>query len=101
MKRYGHTKLFEEFIYDPSTKQIERINFSYTDNGTFYSTYVYFDDKSRIKLSLDETNNELLTELKINMTIPRRLDSEHVDKVVKKVDDLGITCNWDDSFDPS
>lgn len=86
---------------------VDRINFTYTDRGRYYATYVFSKSEKgplggdrQVKIRDTKEVEKLLKKIGVNAKIPMRADGS-LDDICKKVERKGIECDWNDAFDPS
>ena len=87
--------------------EVKGANFTYTEQGSmFYGVYLYdvpqtanVQWKEKIR-SADEAT-EWIQSLGIQETVPRRYDTDTLDRIVKQLEDKGIVADHDDFFDVS
>ena len=87
--------------------EVKGANFTYTEQGSmFYGVYLYdvpqtanLQWKEKIR-SADEAT-EWIQSLGIQETVPRRYDTDTLDRIVKQLEDKGIVADHDDFFDVS
>ena len=96
--------LNEEEIYGFTVKGA---NFTYTEQGgLFYGVYLYdvpatANVQWREKIRSADDATKWLQSLGIQETVPRRYDTNTLDKIVKQLENKGIVANHDDFFDVS
>ena len=96
--------LNEEEMYGFTVKGA---NFTYTEQGgLFYGVYLYdvpatANVQWREKIRSADDATKWLQSLGIQETVPRRYDTNTLDKIVKQLENKGIVANHDDFFDVS
>ena len=96
--------LNEEEMYGFTVKGA---NFTYTEQGgLFYGVYLYdvpatANVQWREKIRSADEATKWLQSLGIQETVPRRYDTNTLDKIVKQLENKGIVANHDDFFDVS
>ena len=96
--------LNEEEIYGFTVKGA---SFTYTEQGgRFYGVYLYdvpatANVQWREKIRSADDATKWLQSLGIQETVPRRYDTNTLDKIVKQLENKGIVANHDDFFDVS
>ena len=96
--------LNEEEMYGFTVKGA---NFTYTEQGgMFYGVYLYdvpatANVQWREKIRSADDATKWLQSLGIQETVPRRYDTNTLDKIVKQLENKGIVANHDDFFDVS
>ena len=80
----------------------DKINLSYTDPGfRFYGMYLYKDGKRFAKISYEDRATKYLKNLGVNTEIPRRFDTDILDKIEQEIEALGIKGDYDAAMDVS
>ena len=96
--------LNEEEMYGFTVKGA---SFTYTEQGgMFYGVYLYdvpatANVQWREKIRSADDATKWLQSLGIQETVPRRYDTNTLDKIVKQLENKGIVANHDDFFDVS
>ena len=96
--------LNEEEMYGFTVKGA---SFTYTEQGgLFYGVYLYdvpatANVQWREKIRSADDATKWLQSLGIQETVPRRYDTNTLDKIVKQLENKGIVANHDDFFDVS
>ena len=96
--------LNEEEMYGFTVKGA---NFTYTEQGgMFYGVYLYdvpatANVQWREKIRSADDATKWLQSLGIQEIVPRRYDTNTLDKIVKQLENKGIVANHDDFFDVS
>ena len=93
--------LNEEENYQNLPKPDE-ISLSYTDPGfRFYGMYLYKDGNRFAKISYEDRATKYLKNLGVNTEIPRRFDTDILDKIEQEIEALGIKGDYDAAMDVS
>ena len=80
----------------------DKINLSYTDPGfRFYGMYLYKDGNRFAKISYEDRATKYLKNLGVNTEIPRRFDTDILDKIEQEIEALGIKGDYDAAMDVS
>ena len=80
----------------------DKINLSYTDPGfRFYGMYLYKDGKRFAKISYEDRATKYLKNLGVKTEIPRRFDTDILDKIKQEIEALGIKGDYDAAMDVS
>ena len=93
--------LNEEENYQNLPKPDE-ISLSYTDPGfRFYGMYLYKDGKRFAKISYEDRATKYLKNLGVETEVPRRFDTDILDKIKQEIEALGIKGDYDAAMDVS
>ena len=80
----------------------DKINLSYTDPGfRFYGMYLYKDGNRFAKINYEDRATKYLKNLGVNTEIPRRFDTDILDKIEQEIEALGIKGDYDAAMDVS
>ena len=80
----------------------DKINLSYTDPGfRFYGMYLYKDGKRFAKISYEDRATKYLKNLGVKTEVPRRFDTNILDKIEQEIEALGIKGDYDAAMDVS
>ena len=95
------TNVNEEENYQNLPKP-DRINISYTDPGfRFYGMYLYKDGNRLAKISYEDRATKYLKNLGVKTEVPRRFDTNILDKIEQEIEALGIKGDYDAAMDVS
>ena len=79
-----------------------KVDISYTDPGfRFYGMYLHKDGKRFAKISYEDRATKYLKNLGVNTEIPRRFDTDILDKIEQEIEALGIKGDYDAAMDVS
>ena len=93
--------LNEEETYQNLPKP-DKINLSYTDPGfRFYGMYLYKDGNRLAKISYEDRATKYLKNLGVKTEVPRRFDTNILDKIEQEIEALGIKGDYDAAMDVS
>ena len=80
----------------------DEISLSYTDPGfRFYGMYLYKDGKRFAKISYEDRATKYLKNLGVETEVPRRFDTDTLDKIKQEIEALGIKGDYDAAMDVS
>jgi len=80
----------------------DKINLSYTDPGfRFYGMYLYKDGNRLAKISYEDRATKYLKNLGVKTEVPRRFDTNILDKIEQEIEALGIKGDYDAAMDVS
>ena len=80
----------------------DKINLSYTDPGfRFYGMYLYKDGNRFAKISYEDRATKYLKNLGVKTEVPRRFDTDILDKIEQEIEALGIKGDYDAAMDVS
>ena len=80
----------------------DRINISYTDPGfRFYGMYLHKDGKRFAKINFEDRATKYLKNLGVKTEVPRRFDTDTLDKIKQEIEALGIKGDYDAAMDVS
>ena len=95
------TNVNEEENYQNLPKP-DKINLSYTDPGfRFYGMYLYKDGNRLAKISYEDRATKYLKNLGVKTEVPRRFDTNILDKIEQEIEALGIKGDYDAAMDVS
>ena len=97
-----HSFYKKQYLVEALASDVDRIQISYTDPGfRFYGMYFYKDNKRIKKINFIKDVDEYLKDLGINTEIPRRYDTDVLDKIVDELKEKGIDADHDAAMDVS
>jgi hypothetical protein len=80
----------------------DEISLSYTDPGfRFYGMYLYKDGNRFAKISYEDRATKYLKNLGVNTEVPRRYDTDTLDKIKQEIEALGIEGDYSAAMDVS
>ena len=80
----------------------DEISLSYTDPGfRFYGMYLYKDGNRFAKISYEDRATKYLKNLGIKTEVPRRYDTDTLDKIKQEIEALGIEGDYSAAMDVS
>ena len=80
----------------------DKIQISYTDPGfRFYGMYLHKDGKRFAKISYEDRATKYLKNLGIKTEVPRRYDTDTLDKIKQEIEALGIEGDYSAAMDVS
>ena len=80
----------------------DKINLSYTDPGfRFYGMYLYKDGNRLAKISYEDRATKYLKNLGVKTEVPRRFDTNILDKIEQEIEALGIEGDYSAAMDVS
>ena len=97
-----HSFYKKQYLAEALASDVDKIEISYTDPGfRFYGMYLYKDGKRINKISFIKDVDEYLKDLGIDTEIPRRYDTDVLDKIVDELKEKGIDADHDAAMDVS
>ena len=95
------TNVNEEENYQNLPKP-DKIQISYTDPGfRFYGMYLHKDGKRFAKINFEDRATKYLKNLGVKTEVPRRFDTNILDKIEQEIEALGIKGDYDAAMDVS